>query len=225
MDENLLSLLEELSLRSCSEDESSKLDSAYLSSNYTSSCNTSPNYESSSSNSIEEDVELKNAVNSLFSELETKNPNPNESHTTSSTNPSLRSNNRGIDKSKLLVALLGNIDLVTKSVKKINQLVSLGKRMERIYRFYYADHNAPLDLEEIKRLIIAFREIYETESYVREVNVSRLYQAYCVKLEQIYTARAQSGDNHNILMPNLMEPNSTSTVHIASNTDQDMMSC
>lgn len=177
MDENILTLLEELSLRtsSCNEDDDYAKDRGnnYLSSNYTSSSNvSSPSHDQLTGNIVEEDLELKNAVNSLFQEL--------------SPTSDLRS---GYDKSKLLVALLGNVDLVTCAVKKVNQLVSLGKRMEQIYRSYYVDPNIQLDLEEMAQLIRAFNNIYESESYVREVNVSRVYHAYCKKLIDIYNAR------------------------------------
>lgn len=181
MDENLLSLLEELSLRSCPEEESCLKEKGnnYQSSTYTSSSNvSSPTYEQLTNNIPEEDLELKNAVNSLFQDLE-----PTVSSRTGSTSSD------GYDKSKLLVALLGNIDLVTCAVKKINQLVSLGKKMEQIYRKYYIDPNVALDLEEINQLITAFSDIYNSESYVREVNVSRVYHAYCKKLIDIYNSR------------------------------------
>lgn len=172
MDENLLTLLEELSLRSCSEDENNRRDSSanYQSSNYTSSNVSSPSFDQLASNLPEEDLELKNAVNSLLQDL----------------NPSSRD---GYDKTKLMVALLGNIDLVTCAVKKINQLVSLGKKMEQIYRLYYVNPDVVLDLDEIASLIEAFSSVYNNESYVREVNVSRVYQAYCKKLTDIYNQR------------------------------------
>lgn len=183
MDENLLSLLEELSLRSCSEDEQCYRESRnqnYNGSTYTSSSNvSSPTYDQLTNNIPDEDLELKNAVNSLFQDLQ-----PNNQISRASTNT-----NEGYDKSKLLVALLGNIDLVTCAVKKINQLVSLGKRMEQIYRRYYVDPNVMLDLDEIGQLITTFSNIYNSESYVREVNVSRVYQAYCRKLIDIYHSR------------------------------------
>lgn len=168
MDENLLSLLEELSLRSCSEDENCLKDEA-----------TNHNGSNYTSNIEVEDLELKNAVNSLFHDL----------RPTSASRTGCSSSSEGYDKSKLLVALLGNIDLVTCAVKKINQLVSLGKKMEQIYRRYYIDPNVPLDLEEINQLISAFTNIYNSETYIREVNVSRVYQAYCRKLIEIYNSR------------------------------------
>lgn len=179
MDENILSLLEELSLRSCSEDENFSRDRAnnYLSSNYTSSSNvSSPNYEQLANSISDEDLELKNAVNSLFQDLKP------------TTDRGQASQSDGYDKSKLLIALLGNIDLVTCAVKKINQLVSLGKRMEQIYRSYYINPSVALDMDEVGQLITAFTNIYNSESYVREVNVSRVYQAYCKKLSDIYNS-------------------------------------
>lgn len=183
MDENLLSLLEELSIRaSCSEDEiyvNNGLNSNYC----TSSSNVSSPANDQLANSLPEDLELKNAVNSLIQDLKPSINNYNPNNGTVGQNPA------GYDKSKLLVALLGNIDLVTCAVKKINQLVSLGKRMEQIYRGYYVNPNIELDLEEISQLIIAFSNIYNSENYVREVNVSRVYQAYCRKLMDIYNAR------------------------------------
>lgn len=206
MDENLLTLLEELSLRaSFSEDETiattttanyhykdndaSATPTSYnhrhnLTSDYTSSSNlSSPAYDQlDNAHLAEEDVELKSAVNSLFHELSTPSSNNRISTRPSSTSA-------GYDKSKLLVALLGNIDLVTCAIKNINHLVSLGKRMEQIYRRYYADPNIHLDLDEIDRLIAAFSEVYNSESYVREVNVSRVYQAYCKKLIDICETR------------------------------------
>lgn len=191
MDENLLSLLEELSLRtSCSEDENyypSKHHNGnnYLSSNYASSSNvSSPNQEQLASNLPEEDLELKNAVNSLFHDL-----SPTNARATQTLDQTKQQQEVSYDKSKLLVALLGNIDLVTCAVKKINQLISLGKRMEQIYRCYYVDPNVQLDLNEIDQLIARFSNIYNSESYVREVNVSRVYQAYCRKLVHIYRQR------------------------------------
>lgn len=173
MDENLLSLLEELSLRSCSEDEHySRIDNNYQSSsnNSASSNVSSPTYEQLANNLPEEDLELKNAVSSLFQDLN-------------------HSSQDGYDKTKLMVALLGNIDLVTCAVKKINQLVTLGKRMEQIYRTYYVNPSVHLDLDEIAALITAFSDVYNTESYARQVNVSRVYQAYCKKLVDIYNQR------------------------------------
>jgi hypothetical protein len=197
--ENLLMLLEELSLRaSNSEDETNNYkdgtDSALnnfrrnITSDYTSSSNlSSPAYEQLDNvQSADEDVELKSAVDSLFQELSSPNSN---------NGPSSQTSTSGYDKSKLLVALLGNIDPVTCAIKKINNLVSLGKKMEQIYRRYYADPNVPLDLEEIDRLIVAFSEVYNSESYVREVNVSRVYQAYCQKLIEIYRARRDLQNN------------------------------
>lgn len=191
MDENLLSLLEELSLRSCSEDENCTRDTAnsYLSSNYTSSSNvSSPAYEQLVSSLPEEDLELKQAVNSLFQDLKPTNPGRTGE----------QQQGVGYDKSKLLVALLGNVDLVTCAVKKINQLVSLGKRMEQIYRSYYVNPSIELDLEELSQLITAFSNIYNSESYVREVNVSRVYQAYSRKLWDIYQARTTGVSNGQI---------------------------
>lgn len=201
MDENLLTLLEELSLRaSFSEDETNHCkDDANTTHNYnrhnpTSDYTSSSNLSSPAHDQLdytqqtEEDVELKSAVNSLFQELSTPSSNNN-----GATQPS--STSAGYDKSKLLVALLGNIDLVTCAVKKINQLVSLGKRMEQIYRRFYADPNTFLDLNEIDRLIAAFTEVYNSESYVREVNVSRVYLAYCKKLIDICETRRNFQDN------------------------------
>lgn len=182
MDENLLSLLEELSLRtSFSEDENCSRDNGNNcpSSNYTSSSNvSSPTYDQLTNNIAEEDTELKNAVNSLFQDLNLSNPRAQANK-----------QEAGYDKSKLMLALLGNIDLVTHAVKKINQLVSLGKRMEQIYRGYYVDPNVGLDLDEIAQLINAFFHVYNSEKYVREVNVSRVYHAYCRKLIDIYNSR------------------------------------
>lgn len=184
MDENLLSLLEELSLRSCSEDENCLKEKGtyYHGSTYTSSSNvSSPTFEQLTNNIAEEDLELKNAVNSLFQDLKPTAPS----------RTGCSNSDDSYDKSKLLVALLGNIDLVTCAVKKINQLVSLGKKMEQIYRRYYVDPNTPLDLDEINQLISAFSNIYNSERYVREVNVSRVYQAYCKKLIEIYEFRVR----------------------------------
>lgn len=190
MDENLLSLLEELSLRSCSEDETyPRANGAGSSSNhtqYSSSNVSSPNYDQLTNCVSDEDVELKNAVTSLFHDLR-----PNNGDSTTVQVPA----NGGYDKSKLLVALLGNVDLVTCAVKKINQLVSLGKKMEQIYRCYYRDPNVELDLNKISQLIDAFTSIYNSESYVREVNVSRVYQAYCIKLLDIYENRMAQCNN------------------------------
>lgn len=195
MDENLLSLLEELSLRSCPDDESFlRANGNGSSSNHTqcSSSNvSSPNYDQLTSN-IPEDIELSNAVTSLFEDLKPSNGQYQMGQT---------HNSGGYDKSKLLVALLGNVDLVTCAVKKINQLVSLGKKMEQIYRCYYKDPNVELDLDKIGQLISAFSSIYNSESYVREVNVSRVYQAYCLKLLDIYNhrmARSNVGDDEMI---------------------------
>lgn len=182
MDENLLSLLQELSLRSCSEDETCSRDTGnnHIGSSYTSSSNvSSPTYEQLANSISEEDLELKNAVNSLFQDLKPSN----------ASNRGPVDNDGGYDKSKLLCALLGNIDLVTCAVKKINQLISLGKRMEQIYRSYYVNPDVYLDLDELSQLIAAFTDIYNSESYVREVNVSRVYQAYCRKLLDIYNSR------------------------------------
>lgn len=192
MDENLLSLLEELSLRSCgSEDENCSRDignnrlwgnqlhnSAY---NTSSSNVSSPTYEQLTNSIPEEDLELKSAVNSLFQDLKPSNV---KTTIAQSSQPQ-----DGYDKSKLLVALLGNVDIVTCAVKKINQLVSLGKKMEQIYRCYYVDPNVHIDLNEVSQLITAFSDIYDNESYVRKVNVSRVYHAYCRKLLDIYNSR------------------------------------
>lgn len=182
MDENLLSLLEELSLRSYSEDDNHSRDSGlnYMSSNYTSSSNvSSPNYEQLASNVSEEDVELKSAVSSLFQNLYSANATSNDS---------------GYDKYKLLIALLGNInrDLVTSAVNKINQLIAVGKKMEHIYRQYYVNPDVELNLEELNQLIQTFSELYNSESYVREVNISRVYQAYCQKLVEICKIRTSA---------------------------------
>jgi len=158
MDENIISLLEELSLRtSVSEDEGA------------SSSISSPANEQLSSNNSEEHGELKNAVNTLLKQH--------------------RNFDSRYDKTKMLAALLGNIDLVTDAVKKINQSIAIGKKMEEIYRSYYINPNIDLDLNEINQLIRAFSELYESERYVREVNVSRVYQAYCKKLIDIYNSR------------------------------------
>lgn len=181
MDENLLSLLEELSLRSCSEDETNNAGNNHLSS-YTSSSNvSSPTYDQLVNNISEEDAELKQAVTSLFHDLNTDSAN-------GSTNQQCPADS--YDKSKLLVALLGNYDIVTSAVKKINQLVSLGKRMEQIYRSYYVNPNVELNLDELRQLILTFTNVYNSESYVREVNVSRVYQAYCQKMMDIFDLRS-----------------------------------
>lgn len=185
--DQLITLLEELSLRSShSEDENyqSKDSGVNFGSNYNSSSNvSSPNYDQLTGNIAEEDVELKSAVNSLFQDL--KPSNQSNSTSVSSANQS-----EGYDKAKLLVTLLGNIDLVTCAVKKINQLVSLGKRMEQIYRSYYVNPNVNLDLNELGQLISAFSDIYNSEKYVREVNVSRVYHAFCQKLIEIHNLRS-----------------------------------
>lgn len=181
MDEHLLSLLEELSLRSSPEE----LEKQSLSSNCTPNSNfSSPTYEQVT-NSIPEDVELKNAVHSLFQELKPSNP------------VQKRPLNRedGYDKSKLLIALLGNVDLVTNAIKKINQVVSIGKRMEQIYKVYFVNPNAPLDLREISELCRSFWDLYNSESYIRQVNVSRVYKLYCEKLIEIYNSRTQQPQN------------------------------
>jgi len=187
MDENLLSLLEELSLRSYSEDENflSRPGNVHRGSTCTSSSNvSSPTCEQLANDIPEEDVELKNAVHSLFQDL--KPTNSTRAHIPSQ---------EGYDRSKLLVALLGNIDLVTCAVKKINQLVSLGKRMEQIYRSYYMNPDIYLDLEEINQLVTNFNNIYNSESYIREVNVSRVYQAYSRKLMDVYNDRAMASES------------------------------
>lgn len=176
-------------MRSCLEEEKyPRADGAGSSSDYTqySSSNvSSPNYDQLTNSMPDEDIELKNAVTSLFQDLK---PTSNGDNSTA-----MHNDNGGYDKSKLLVALLGNVDLVTCAVKKINQLVSLGKKMEQIYRCYYRDPDVEMDLEKISQLIAAFTSIYNSESYVREVNVSRVYQAYCIKLLDIYNHRmAQS---------------------------------
>lgn len=195
MDENLLTLLEELSLRtSFTEDGEnnhpvSDNGNKYVSSGYASQTSnfSSPSYEQLDNGAAEEDLDLKNAVSSLFHELNT--PNSNRDTQSTSAKPAEPA---AYDKTKLLVALLGNIDLVKCAIKRINQLVSLGKKMEQIYRMYYIDPNVPLDLEEISGLITAFSDLYNSESYVREVNVSRVYQAYCKKLIDIYNKRQSS---------------------------------
>lgn len=180
-------------MRSCSEDETySRANGASSSSNHTqcSSSNvSSPNYDQLTSSLPDEDIELKNAVTSLFQDLKPNHAPAGESAVVGQQ----AQTNGGYDKSKLLVALLGNIDLVTSAVKKINQLVSLGKKMEQIYRCYYRDPNVELDLNKIGQLISAFTSIYNSESYVREVNVSRVYQAYCMKLSDIYNYRLAQG--------------------------------
>lgn len=175
MDENLLSLLEELSLRATgSEDENQTRSSGSTQTNYASSSSvSSPTYDQLSSSIADEDLELKSAVNSLFQDLK----------------PSYTDERNNYDRSKLLVALLGNIDLVTCAVKKINHLVSLGKKMEQIYRTYYRNPTIHLDLNEMSQLISAFSQVYNSESYIREVNVSRVYKAYHVKLMDIYNSR------------------------------------
>lgn len=184
MDENLITLLDELSLRSTySEDDI--VATRDVGSNYASSSGiSSPIYDQVSGDSTEEDLELKQAVYSLVNDLK---PNPNDEE---------------YDKSKLILALLGKIEfdrnfgLVTNAVKKIRRLVTLGKRMEQIYRCYYRDPNVILDLEEIGQLITEFSTLYESENYVREVNASRVYEAFHKKMILIYNSRlAQRYDN------------------------------
>lgn len=189
MEENLLSLLEELSLRSHSEDDNHSRDSGLnqMSSNYTSSSNvSSPNYEQLANNVPEEDTELKCAVSLLFQNLYSANATSNDS---------------GYDKYKLLIALLGNLnrDLVISAVNKINHLVAVGKKMENIYRQYYVNPNVDLNLEELNQLISTFSELYSSDSYVREVNISRVYQAYCQKLVEIYKSRISSSNRTSVL--------------------------
>lgn len=163
MDENIISLLEELSLRaSVSEDEGAC------------SSISSPAYEQLSNDFPEEDIELKSAVNTLLEQQ--------------------RCFNSGYDKTKMLAALLGNVDLVTNAVKKIGQSIAIGKRMEQIYRSYYINPNTELDLNEIGYLIKSFSELYDNNSYVRGVNISRVYQAYRVKLSDIYNLRTSVND-------------------------------
>lgn len=185
MDENLITLLDELSLRSaCSEDETGQTRDG--GSNCASSSGvSSPVYEQISNSIAEENSEFKNAVCSLLHDLK---PNPSSDPK----DPSQSEDN--CDKSKLILALLGNIELVTTAVKKINRLVLLGKRMEQIYRCYYRDPNVPLDLNEISHLITQFSEIYESESYVREVNACRVYKAFHGKMILIYNSRKSSMD-------------------------------
>lgn len=179
MDGNLITLLDELSLRSSySEDENGISRDA--SSNCASSSGlSSPAYEQITSNIADEDLELKNAVCSLLNDLK---PNPVNS-------PNVDQNEEDYDKSKLILALLGNIGLVTTAVKKINRLVSIGKRMEQIYRCYYRDPNVYLDLDEISHLISEFSKLHESESYVREVNACRIYEAFHKKMLYIYNTR------------------------------------
>lgn len=190
MDENLVTLLEELSFRaSISEDETNQYSNCTnaskdkATSDYTSSSNlSSPSSDHHLHNSqlTERDAELESAVNTLFNELSSTNPIGTKH---------LANASPGYDRSKLLVALLGNIDLVTCAIKKINQLVTVGKKMEQIYRRFYANPTTNLDIDEMENLIAAFSQVYNSESYVREVNVSRVYQAYCQKLIDICEAR------------------------------------
>lgn len=196
MDEDILTLLSELSLRStaASEDEngSSGHGSRFFYNqdlNPSSSSNLSSPLNGNFSNSIaDEDLELKEAVSSLLHDLkptQTSNLEQNPSNLSVNEN----SNVNGYDKSKLLLALLGNIDLVTCAVKRINSLVSLGKKLEQIYRCYYRDPTCHIDLNELNQLLTTFSDIYNSERYVREVDVSRMYQAYYVKLLDIYNSR------------------------------------
>lgn len=189
MDENLLNLLEELSLRtSFSEDENSSIPGRngdrLMSSGYTSQASnfSSPTYDQIDGGSPEKDIELENTVDSLFQEIYRPNQNTGNQQNSSQQRP-------GYDKTKLLVALLGNIDLVKCAIKKINHLVTLGKKMEQIYRLYYMDPNVSLDLHEISSLINSFSGLYNAENYIREVNICRMYQAYCKKLIEIYNVR------------------------------------
>lgn len=165
MDESIINLLEELSLRATTYNSASEDDG--VGSNI-----SSPTYEHTSGTPIEESVELKNAVNSIFA-----------------------NDDSGYDKSKMLAALLGNLDLVTIAVKKIKETVAVGKKMEHIYRIYYVNPKIDLDLNEINHLIRTFTELYDGESYVREVNISRVYQAYCKKLTEIYESRTNTSVN------------------------------
>lgn len=196
MDEDILTLLSELSLRStaASEDEngSSGHGSRSLynqdlnlscSSNFSSPLNGNP-----SNVNADEDLELKDAVNSLLQDLKPTQSSSLERYP-SNLLVNGNSNVNGYDKSKLLLALLGNIDLVTCAVKRINTLVSLGKKLEQIYRSYYMDPYCYIDLTELNQLLTTFSDIYNSERYVREVDVSRMYQAYYVKLLDVYNSR------------------------------------
>lgn len=196
MDDEILTLLSELSLRSTatSEDEngSSGRASGFLYNqdfNPSSSSNvSSPMNDQLSNNICNEDLELKEAVHSLLHDLK---PTQTSSyhHDPSNSMHDVDNKVNGYDRSKLLLALLGNIDLVTCAVKRINSLVSKGKRMEQIYRSYYREPSSYIDLNELNQLLSTFSEIYNSERYVREVNVSKLYQAYYVKLLEIYNSR------------------------------------
>lgn len=196
MDEDILTLLSELSLRStaASEDEngSSGHGSRFFYNqdvNPSSSSNVSSPLIGNISNAIsDEDLELKEAVNSLLQDLkptQTSNLQQNPSNLMVEEN----TNGNGYDKSKLLLALLGNIDLVTCAVKRINSLVSLGKKLEHIYRCYYKNPTCYIDLNELNQILTTFSDIYNSERYIREVDVSRMYQAYYVKLSDIYNSR------------------------------------
>lgn len=169
MDEDVINLLQELSLRTTNYHPASEDDG--IGSNI-----SSPAHEQISSSSIEESVELKNAVDSIFA-----------------------NDNADYDKSKMLAALLGNLDLVTNAVKRVKETVAVGKKMEQIYRMYYIDPKIDLDLDEINHLIRTFKDLYDGDNYVREVNISRMYYAYCNKLKDIYELRTKtsisSGDD------------------------------
>lgn len=181
MDENLLNLLQELSLKSafsddencCRQQRSQSHGSNYASSSNVSSPSNEP-YQSS-----DEDPELKNAVNCLLTNLEPSTKELNQQC----------SNADSYDKSKLLLALLSNNDLVTSAIKKINHLISLGKQMEQIYRRYYVDPTIYIDLKELCDLITEFDHIYNSEKFIRDVNVTRVYRAYFHKLVDIYQSR------------------------------------
>lgn len=188
MDEDLLNLLAELSLRSGSTPDDGIISSGHTSRNYNNPSNSnvsSPNHDELV-NSNEDDIELKQAVTTLLGELQPTNQMP-QSNDITNTNSS--SSNSNYDKSKLLLALLGNNDLVTNAVKRISSIVSMGKKMEQIYRSYYRDPSCHIDLNELKQLLSDFSNLYDSENYIREVNVTRVYQAYHVKLMDLYNSR------------------------------------
>lgn len=183
MDEDLLRAIEALSLAAADQnpsdqnfrynhEDNSNPTSTIISS---SSSRSSPTSEQTIGNSSED--ELQNSVSSLFDDLGLSR--------NSSTN------NADYDRTKFLISVLGNTEFVINAVKKVRELVTIGKKMEQLYRKYYMDPDVALNFNELEDLIQSFLSLYHSEAYIREINVSRVYNAYCDKLLSIYNSKSQ----------------------------------
>lgn len=179
MDDNLITLLQELSVRATDPENYTPgilhEPKSSVSSGYTSSCDESSPNQNLDPSPAEEDEELRQNLETLFAELSTPCRNWNAITPTAHV---------GYDRTKLLVALLSNNDLMKYAIKRTLRMIKVGKKLEAMYRAYVIEGKL-FNFRDCRNLLDEFEDYYR-EQFIQKINVARLYHAYYMKMIPIY---------------------------------------